>query len=240
MKISLIIPAYNEAEKIEKTVSEARKYFEASEYEYEIIVSDDGSSDATVELARKAGARAEGAETHTGKGGAVRRGIELADGAVAVFTDADLPYSLTLIDECVRKIENGAAVVIGDRYDGGYGTYGFMRRVFSRVFAFASNTLLRLNVRDTQCGFKAFDTKTAKELFSRSVINGFGFDTEIIYLARRNGLKIETVCARMLIPPIDSSVKPIRDGIGMLANIFEIRRNDKRGIYGDKKCLGRR
>lgn len=240
MKISLVIPAYNEADKIGNTVSEAKRYFESTQYEYEIIVSDDGSGDGTVSEAENAGAAVEKTAGHLGKGGAVRHGIEKASGDVIVFTDADLPYSLTLIDECARKISGGAAVVIGDRYDGGYGAYGFMRRVFSRVFAFVSNTLLRLNVRDTQCGFKAFDAKTAKELFARSVINGFGFDTEILYLARRSGLKIETVHARMLTPPIDSSVKPVRDGIGMLANIFEIRRNDKRGIYGDKKCLSKR
>ncbi len=237
MKISLIIPAYNEAERIENTVLEAKKYFENTKYEYEIIVSDDGSGDETISLASMAGARAQASGRHAGKGCAVRYGVGLADGDVIVFTDADLPYSLELIDECVAKIVAGADVVIGDRYNGGYGEYSFIRKLFSRVFAFVSNLFLRLGVNDTQCGFKAFEARCAKELFSLSVIDGFGFDTEILYLARKSNKKIDTVHACMVAPPVDSSVKPVRDGINMLMNIFEILRNDKRGVYGDKKCL---
>lgn len=234
MKISLVIPAYNEEKRIEKAIHEAKKYFDATDYEYEIIVSDDGSSDGTVKRAKDAGAEVICLK-HAGKGKAVRAGILKSKGDIVVFTDADLPYDLTLIEKAAEEINAGAGVVIGSRYNGGYGAYNFKRLLYSKVFSFITNSLLHLNINDTQCGFKAFEKDAAKRIFSCAAIDGFGFDTEILYIAKIAKIRIDIVDAMMLSSPESSSVHPIRDGFRMLADIFVIRKNSKKGMYNTKR-----
>lgn len=231
LKISLIIPAYNEAERIGGTIFAVKKYFDASSYEYEIIVVDDGSTDDTAQEVRKAGLEPLRLKKNGGKGAAVRAGIEAALGDVIAFTDADLPYDLSLIFESASKINGGADIVIGSRQGGGYQKYGLMRKACSGAFSLISNAFLHLDIKDTQCGFKVFRSLCAKELFGLVTVGGFGFDIEVLYIAKKLGYRIETVSAHMMAPPVKSSVHPVRDGLDMLLDIFEIRKNDRRGVY---------
>lgn len=235
VKISLIIPAYNEADRIAAAIEKARSYLDASSYEYEILVVDDGSSDNTARAVRSAGLEPVILEKNSGKGAAVCAGVRASNGDITMFTDADLPYDLSLIFESASKISRGADVVIGSRAGGGYEKYGALRRFCSGAFSVISNMFLRLDIKDTQCGFKAFKTQCAKDLFSRITVDGFGFDIELLYIAKKLGYKIETVPAHMIAPPVKSTVNPVADGFRMLLDIFEIRKNDARGIYGIKK-----
>ena len=231
MKISVIIPAYNEADIISNTIRAVKSYFSGTKYDYEIIVADDGSSDLTAQRAKDAGAFLLSG-SHMGKGFAVRNGVLNARGDIIIFTDADLAYDLSLISKSVSLICSGADVVIGNRYGGGYGMYGGLRRLCSALFSIASNVLLRLKIADTQCGFKAFEAKAAREIFMRTTLDGFCFDTEVLFVAKKLALTIKSVAASMLAKPKRSSVRPFCDGVRMLFGIFTIMNNERCGRYG--------
>lgn len=231
MKVSVIIPAYNEAGRIQQTLRTLKAYLEREAYEYELIVVDDKSSDDTAQLVRLEGVEPLCQPQNRGKGAAVKRGALAAQGDVIVFTDADLPYDLSLIEQSVAHIQNGADLAIGSREGTGYETYGFVRRVSSAAFSFVTNLLLRLGINDTQCGFKAFSAYAAHTIFTRVTIDGFGFDAEALFIAKKHGLRIDRIAAYMKAPPIGSSVHPLRDGLTMLRSLFCIVRNDRRGLY---------
>lgn len=235
LKISVIIPAYNECGRIRETIRSLVNYLERIEYDYEIVVVDDKSTDKTAEAVRSEGLEPLCLPVNRGKGGAVKSGVMAATGDVVLFTDADLPYSLSLIEESVSRIKFGADAAIGSREGTGYDTYGFVRRVSSAAFSLATNLLLRLNIRDTQCGFKAFSADAAHRIFSRVTIDGFGFDAEALFIAKKLGMRIETIGARMKAPPVGSSVNPLRDGAFMLGSLMRVVKNDRRGLYTEDK-----
>lgn len=234
MKLSVIIPAYNEGERIQETVRTLRERLEQSAYAYEIIVVDDKSSDNTVQIVKNEGLTPVCQSENRGKGAAIRRGVSVADGDVVLFTDADLPYDLDLIDQSIACIERGADLAIGSREGTGYDTYGLVRRVSSGAFSFLTNCLLHLGIWDTQCGFKAFSAAAAHTIFEQVTIDGFGFDAEALYIAKKHGMRIDKVQAHMRKPPEGSSVSPLRDGITMLTSLFAIRRNARKGRYDTK------
>lgn len=234
MKLSVIIPAYNEGGRIRETIRTLRERLEQSAYAYEIIVVDDKSSDDTVQMVKREGLTPVCQSENRGKGAAIKRGVQAADGDIILFTDADLPYDLDLIDQSVACIERGADLAIGSREGTGYDTYGLVRRVSSSAFSFITNLLLHLGIWDTQCGFKAFSAAAAHTIFEQVTIDGFGFDAEALFIAKKHGMRIEKVQAHMRKPPEGSSVSPLRDGVTMLASLFAVRKNDRAGRYGTK------
>ncbi|MBR5614549.1 MAG: glycosyltransferase [Clostridia bacterium] len=185
MKISLVIPAYNEQEILGRTIATYLKFLKQNFAEFELIVVDDGSKDKTADIIRSfPECICISYKTNRGKGYAVKRGFLRATGDYIFFTDADLSYSPGNILRALSLFkQQNVCGVVGVRNNKRSG-YPPLRRFFSVCFQKIVLQLLKTDIPDTQCGFKAFDKQTAKMIFSQSEICGFGFDFEIIYIAR--------------------------------------------------------
>lgn len=188
--VSIVIPAYNEEKRLPSTLRQIREYLAASHWDYsEIVVVDDGSRDGTVETARAAGVRVLQNPGNRGKGYSVRHGMLEAQGDWALFTDADLSAPIEELDKLWAAAEaQQASAVIGsralDRSLVGVHQPAF-RESMGRVFNLVMRLLTGLPFRDTQCGFKLFESQAAREIFRRQTLDGFGFDVEVLYIARR-------------------------------------------------------
>lgn len=231
--VSLVIPAFNEEAVINKNVKAAAAFLEQNFSEYEIIVVDDGSTDATCSRLEGTQAQVVRFERNMGKGAAVREGMIRAGGDFIFFTDADLPYSLEFIKKGVEALSR-ADIVCGRRV----GSYPPHRRLASRVYNGLAFAFLGLGVSDVQCGIKGFSRFAARRIFPLCKIDGFAFDTEVLFLSRQMGLAIESIEV-----PIshrgDSSVNVFRDGIKMLADIVKIRKGFEAGAYEGRESFER-
>ena len=202
--VSLIIPAFNEAERIGGTVAEALAYFDARGTACEIIVSADGT-DATREVARALAATREeikviGGAARRGKGRGIREAVRIASGDIVGFTDADNKTPIAEFDKMEPLLREGADVTIGSR---GMKSstierpQPLYRRLGSKGFAVFMHSAVGLKgIVDTQCGFKFFRGDVARHLFSCQQIDGYMFDVEILYLAQQLGYRIEEVPVR--------------------------------------------
>ncbi|HLI28593.1 MAG TPA: dolichyl-phosphate beta-glucosyltransferase [Chloroflexota bacterium] len=234
--LSIVIPAYNEAERLPASLVSLTAFLDAEGYQAEILVVDDGSRDATAAVVERVAARDPRVRLlrapHCGKGAAVRRGMLAARGAVRVMCDADFSMPPPELPKLLAPLAAGAALAVATREGAGARRVGepLLRHLMGRVF----NTLVRLvavpGLHDTQCGFKAFRADAAERLFRRSTIDGFGFDVELLYLARKYRLPVAEV-------PIvwyyqaSSRVSPLRDTIRMVRDVLRVRANDLRGRY---------
>lgn len=223
MKISLIIPAYNEEKRILGTLIQTIEYMEKEIPSYEIIVVNDGSRDKTAEMALALSPYVSlvSYEKNRGKGYAVLKGVEKAQGEYIFFTDADLSYSLDYIKEGTQLLCGGAELVVGKRDDRRKG-YPYARRKMSEAYEKAVRHILPFEIKDAQCGFKGFRQKAAKRLFSNLKTFGFGFDTEILCRASLFNMEI----ARM---PVEFQHKEqskvnLFSGVWMLRDLYKIRR----------------
>lgn len=238
MEVSLVIPAYNEEKRIKRTLMQAHQYMKATFDSYEIIVVDDGSQDGTralVEGLPVAGIKLIALE-HRGKGHALRQGMLSASGDVVFFTDADLPYALTNISESLEIMNNKAEkvhAVIGARdlyREKSQRPYPLHRRILSRGYAMIVDAVLKLDIPDTQCGFKGFRGDIVEELFSQLTIDGFGYDIELLYLMRKLGYVIYRLPVQVNHQE-GSKVHLIRDSIRMFKDIIIVRRRESKGEY---------
>lgn len=203
-KITLIFPAYNEARRIEGTLNEAVAYFDEQQMDYEIIVSADGD-DGTREIVkqmchRNPRLKVIGSKQRRGKGYGIRRAIEIAQGQIIGFSDADDKTPITEFNHFLPYLLNGWEIVIGSRGQRASvieRSQPWYRQLGSKGFAVFMHTVLGMwDIVDTQCGFKFFDEKVARELFSRQVVDGYMYDVEILYLARQMGYRIQQVPIR--------------------------------------------
>ncbi len=197
--LSIIIPAYNEAKRIEPTIRKFNDYLAKTAYIYEIIVADDGSTDDTVDLIKKLeleipSLRLVQCETNKGKGQAVRIGMLAAVGAIRLFSDADGATPIEELPKILAPIENyEAKIAIGSRYLEGSEiakSQPFYRRAWSRIANQFVQRLLLPGIVDPNCGFKAFEGKTAQLIFSQCTVNQWSFDLEVLGLARKNNIDI--------------------------------------------------
>lgn len=219
MKVSLVIPAYNEEKNIQKTVLEYRKYMEETIEDFEIIVVNDGSTDKTLNVIKKIeNVVCVSYQKNRGKGHAVKRGVLRAKGDYIFFTDADLSFSPECIGLALERLEKSKAdIVVGER-DRKRPGYTLVRRWASAILNFLLRHILGIRVSDSQCGFKGFERQTAREIFSETGCEGFGFDFEVLSIAENMG----KVCESM---PLDfkhnksSKVSPVWDSFKMLGQI---------------------
>jgi len=194
--LSVVIPAYNEALRLPATL--ARLHAHLGGREHEILVVDDGSADATAEVARAASGavRVLRHEPNRGKGYAVRRGMLAASGARRLLTDADLSTPIEDLALLEAALDAGSDVAIGSRAVAGARVevhQGVHREAMGRLFNRLVQALLLPGLHDTQCGFKLFTAEAAEAAFGASTLDGFSFDVEALYVARRRGLRIAEV-----------------------------------------------
>ena len=239
--LSVIIPAYNEAARLEKTLRGVVDYLRQNRPEAEVIVVDDGSSDETAELARKAFQDSGDLRTsvityksNLGKGRAVRLGLLAARGDVALFSDADLSTPITEEKKLVEPIENGQCdVAFGSRaLDRSLiGVHQSWRREQGgRVFNLVVRLATGMPFWDTQCGFKAFRMSVCRPLIEAATIDRFGFDVELLYLAFRAGLNLKEIPVRWDHNE-GSKITLFTDSFKMLNEVGLIRQQARRGVY---------
>lgn len=230
--ISVVIPAFNEAKRLPSTITLVRSYFEKKGRECEILVVDDGSTDGSGSLAERMGVRVIRHAFNLGKGAAVKTGMLAAKGEVILFSDADLSTPMSEFEKLVVFLDR-AQVVLGSRSVRGASVLErqpVYRMVIGKIF----NKFVRLvavrGIIDTQCGFKIFTRRAAHEIFKRTLLNGFSFDVEVLFIARKLGLSIlEVPVAWRNVQ--GSTVHPVKDAFRMLRDLFIIRWNDLWGLY---------
>ena len=230
MKISLIIPAYNEEERIEKTLVKSMGFMKDNFDDFEIIVVDDGSSDKTCNIVKDfSEIKLIELEKNQGKGAAVRQGMLSAIGDIRIFTDADLSTPIEEVKKAVYYLENESDVFIGSRaldHSMVKKHQPFYREFMGKVFNKIVQIFILWGIKDTQCGFKGFTKNSAEGIFARTVFDGFSFDVEVLYLARQLDFKISEV-------PIvwyndeRTTVSAISDSVNMFADIFRIKKYHK-------------
>jgi glycosyltransferase involved in cell wall biosynthesis len=231
--ISIIIPAYNEEKRLPGTLEAIRAYLDGARWDFaEIVVVDDGSRDGTAEAARAAGARVLHNPGNRGKGYSVRHGMMEAQGDRALFTDADLSAPIEELEKLWCAAERGAAVAIGsralDRTLIGVHQPWF-RETTGRFFNIVMRAVTCLPFRDTQCGFKLFDTAAARRIFARQLLDGFGFDVEVLYIARRLSFRAVEVPVKWN-DVAGTKVSMLR-GLAAFSDLLRVRWNGVRGKY---------
>lgn len=237
--ISIIIPSYNEAKDLPETLEKIIKYLEACGREsFEIIVVDDGSNDDTVRIVSETASR-DGRirllvnEINRGKGYSVRRGMLEARGRYILFTDADLSTPIGELDKLLECLKQGYDVVIGSRSLPGSEVrvhQPFYRELSGKIFNLLMRLLTGLPFSDTQCGFKCFRRKCAKEIFARQTIERFSFDVEDLYIAKKLGYRIKEAPV-IWINSESTTVSFLKDSIRMFTDLLRIRINDLMGKY---------
>ncbi len=234
MKVSLCIPMYNESSIINATLKTVSDYMEATFDDYEVLFSDDGSTDncrKAVEDFPNERIRAVGYEKNQGKGAAIRHGVLNATGDVIIFTDCDLAYGLDVVKSVVEMFEShaDADVIIGSRNlsEDGYAGYTPLRKIASKTYIKCLALAAGFKLTDSQCGFKAFRRETAHKIFSSCEVNGFAFDFEVLIKANNMGAKIYEMPVK-IINHRESKVNVLRDSIKMLRDVKAIKKRNKR------------
>jgi dolichyl-phosphate beta-glucosyltransferase len=237
-QLSIIIPAYNEAERLPPTLREILGYVAATDRRAEVIVVDDGRTDATSERVRSVGAgspcvRLIRLPQNRGKGFAVRTGVVNATGERILFADADGSTPIAELERLELALAGGAQLAVGSRAleaGGVVVSAKLFRRAAGKVFQALVRLLADPGVVDTQCGFKLFTAESGHDLFSRLRMNGFSFDVELLMMARRAGYSIAEVPVNWTHRP-GSRVNVLLDGPVMALDLLTIRSNAARGRY---------
>lgn len=232
--LSIVIPTFNERERLIKTLDAIAAGSGSHKDNWQVIIADDGSTvspDQRVLAARLADLDliVMAGSSHRGKGDALRRGVAATDGRLVLLTDADLSVPISELDKLVAVLEK-ADIAIGSRdlpdsvLDP---PQSWWRRIGSRGLRAIRRRLILPDLYDTQCGFKLFDGDIARELFAGSTIDRFAIDIEVLALAEQRGYRVAEVGVVWRNDP-DSRVRPIRDAIGMLGDIWRVRRRLRR------------
>jgi len=235
--LSLIIPAYNEAHRLPESLRELIRFCQTLNYDYEVLLVVEKSSDSTLELARHGTAGQEkfrviDNRVHRGKGYAVRSGMIHARGAFRFYMDADLSTPLEEIPAFLDYFNSHPEidVLIGNRQHPNSDiikSQNWLREKMGQSFNAILRRMVPVTVADTQCGFKAFRKEAAQAIFSRQTIVGFAFDVEILLLAKHLGYQIADLPVRWVNSP-ESKVHIVRDSLRMLLDTARIRRELQR------------
>jgi dolichyl-phosphate beta-glucosyltransferase len=227
--ISVVIPAYNEERRIAASLAAITSYLESGQEDYEILVVDDGSRDATAATVEQAHRAAGGRvrllrmPENRGKGAAVRAGVLASRGAEVLFSDADLATPIEELAKLRARLSDGCDIVVGSRALVGSDIrvrQHAARELMGRMFNVIVRMLLIGGIRDTQCGFKLFRGPAARELFAAASVDGFAFDVEILLLARSRYRVAEVPVVWRHVEP--SKVSPGRDAARMLVDVLKL------------------
>jgi dolichyl-phosphate beta-glucosyltransferase len=240
-ELSVVIPAFNEEKRLGTTLARIREYFASrspAPAGLEIIVVDDGSSDGTARVARECARtmpclRLLENPGNKGKGYSVRHGMLEARGRIALFTDADLSTPVEECEKLFAAIKEGTDVAIGSRaLDRSLIAVhqSRFREIAGIIFNGFVRVITGLPIEDTQCGFKAFRMPACRMIFEQQRIAGFGFDPEILFLARREGLRISEIPVRWA-HDAGTKVHVYRDSALMLLDLLRVRWNWLAGRY---------
>lgn len=243
VRLSVIIPAYNEARRLGGTLRLAAAWLARQPWDAELVVIDDGSSDGTSDIARQFAEKSPVPlqlgllPANRGKGAAVREGmLHLATGDYRLMYDADGSTPIEMVERLWPCFERGADVVIGSRALPA-SDIAVRQARYREGMGKLNNLLLRAlgltAFRDTQCGFKAFTASAADAVFSRLRVERFAFDAEALYIARRLGLRIEEIPVHWENAP-DTRVHPIADSTRMICDALRIRIRAASGAYGPR------
>ena len=199
MKLSVIIPAYNEADRIVRTLQNTIAYLNRQDFQSELVVVSDGSTDETVsvveqfEAGKRVALKALEYHPNRGKGYAVRYGMLKGKGDFVLFMDADYSVPIEAVERGMRLLEAGHDIAIASRALAGSVVdhhQNFLRELSARLYTFIQNHYLGISYPDTQCGFKIFTRRAAQTLFAKQRLNSVIFDPEILWLARQHGFKV--------------------------------------------------
>jgi dolichyl-phosphate beta-glucosyltransferase len=234
----IIIPAYNESARLARTLDRVLEYVKSQGWAAEIIVVDDGSKDETAAIAEvysrsHPGLRLLNNPGNRGKGYSVRNGMLHATADFLLFTDADLSSPIEEAGKLFTALRSGADIAIGSRWlqpELQVQRQSRLRQIYGRIFNLMLKIVLGLNFKDTQCGFKAFTRNAAQTVFPMQKVERWGFDPELLFLARRAGLKVKEV-------PVAWShdegtrIHPLRDGMHMFGEVLAVRADALMGKY---------
>jgi len=236
-RLSIVIPAYNEAQRLPSTLERVLAWMRSQDFACEIVIVDDGSKDGTAEVAANALAGVEHRvlrhAENRGKGAGLATGMTAARGEFVLMTDADLS---TPIEEVARFLEvhaTGVPVVIGTRKAAGANVLRHqspIRERMGRVFTWLSNVLVCPGVTDFTCGFKCFRADACREIFSRLLERGWAYDTEVLYLARKLGFPVRELPVSWTNDP-STRVRLVRDAVSSFAGLMRIRGRALADLY---------
>ena len=234
--LSIIIPAHNEAERLPPTLEKIDAFLEQQAYTAEVLVVENGSSDATLAIAQSYQERMPNLRVFTesarGKGLAVRRGMLEAKGDYRFLCDADLSMPIEQVRCFLPPALNKVDVAIGSRELPGsvrYDEPGY-RHMVGRVFNAMVRWLVLPGIQDSQCGFKCFRAEVAETVFPLQTMGGMSFDAEVLFIARRKGYQVQEVAIDWYFDP-DSRVRLVQDSLRMAFDLLKIRANAKQGLY---------
>jgi dolichyl-phosphate beta-glucosyltransferase len=238
MYLSVVIPAYNEEQRIDKTLRVIHTYLQRQPYSSEIIVVDDGSQDGTVAIVRACDGWSTPVSVlqngrNRGKGFSVRQGFLHAHGDYLLFSDADLSTPIEEVEKLFAALREPCDIAIGSRALVGSRVevhQPWYREHMGRLFNVFVQALAVPGIRDTQCGFKCFRREASLAICQRMTIERFGFDVEMLYLARRLGYRVREVAVVWRNSP-QTRVRVGRDSVSMLGDLWRVRWHDLRGRY---------
>jgi dolichyl-phosphate beta-glucosyltransferase len=243
MDLTIVIPAFNESRRLGPTLRRVVDYLKQKGHPYEVLVIDDGSTDATAEVAQAfapEGVRVLRQEVNRGKGAVVKVGVLASQGREVLLLDADLSTPIEDLEKLRPRLAE-AQVVLGSRSVEGSDILThqpFYREMMGRTFNFIIQVVGVRGLRDTQCGFKLLDGDVARKLFSELQIERFAYDVELVWLARRHGYNVIEVGVRWADSPA-SKVNPMTDSARMFWDVMALRwrywRNGRSGKIREER-----
>ena len=237
-QISVIIPAYNEQARIRNTIEKIVKYLKKNNYDYELLIVDDASSDNTSNIVKKLAIRDRNIKLlknkiNKGKGYSVKKGILNSKKPLILFLDADFSTPIEELRKFAIYLDR-YSIIIGSRRLKGSNIVikqPFYREFAGRVFNLFVRLLIVDGMNDTQCGFKLFKKDIATKIFSKQRLNGFGFDVEILFLAKKFGYKVKDIPVTWKDSAKHSKVNAIKHSIAMFFDLLKIRFNNIFQLY---------
>ncbi len=236
--LTIVIPSYNEAKRLPRTIPQVAHFVDSQDEEIEVIIVNNNSRDETRQIADEFAAKFPYVrvidEPRQGKGAAVRTGLLAGRGAYLFIADADLSMPIAEVVKFLPPQADAYDVAIGSREAPGAVRYDEpeYRHIMGRVFNFIVRLLAVPGFHDTQAGFKAFRREAARDIAQRQTIDGWAFDVEVLFIALRHNYKVIEIPIEWHYRP-NSRINPLKDSFDMFVEVWNIRRKGMRGVYDD-------